>query len=359
MVADFKNKIKRLELENFTCFGKVAMDFSPGINVFIGENGTGKTHLLKALFMSTNKDFESRFPFPEEKYLATPAIAQAFVKEYYPTSIRTINLIRQGTPSDQKGIIYFEAFNQKFGLQIDSVKNHWEGTFQMEHRGIFIPPQEVLSWFKGFIASYEHRESSIDPTYYFLAKALSLSKLRGESLKEARLLSSELEKSIGVEVRLEGDEFYIYHKNKGGIKAALEATGINKLSQVLYLVDNGSINKSSIIIWDEPEVNLNPKLIKDACQFLMTLANAGCQIFVATHDYLLPYELSLSKEYADVADGKVPDMKFFALYKGEDGTKVEEGATMPDLSHDAIHEGLRQHQSREDRLFQKSLNANT
>ncbi|MEK7257758.1 MAG: AAA family ATPase, partial [Bacteroidota bacterium] len=50
MTDAFANKIKRLELENFTCFGKVGMDFSPGINVFIGENGTGKTHLLKVLY---------------------------------------------------------------------------------------------------------------------------------------------------------------------------------------------------------------------------------------------------------------------------------------------------------------------
>ncbi|MBK9014263.1 MAG: AAA family ATPase [Saprospiraceae bacterium] len=50
MAEQFANKIKRLELENFTCFGKVAMDFSPGINVIIGENGTGKTHLLKVLY---------------------------------------------------------------------------------------------------------------------------------------------------------------------------------------------------------------------------------------------------------------------------------------------------------------------
>jgi predicted ATP-dependent endonuclease of OLD family len=92
------NKIKRLELENFTCFGKVAMDFSPGINVFIGENGTGKTHLLKALFMSTNKNLlEMRDVLPKMEentyHLLSPAFTKAFLKKYYPDPVNAVNLM--------------------------------------------------------------------------------------------------------------------------------------------------------------------------------------------------------------------------------------------------------------------------
>ena len=44
--------IDRLELKNFTSFGDLDIDFSPKINVIIGENGTGKTQLLKALYFA-------------------------------------------------------------------------------------------------------------------------------------------------------------------------------------------------------------------------------------------------------------------------------------------------------------------
>ena len=39
--------ITRIELERFTAFE--ALDFrpSPGVNVLVGANGTGKTHLMK------------------------------------------------------------------------------------------------------------------------------------------------------------------------------------------------------------------------------------------------------------------------------------------------------------------------
>ena len=42
--------ITRATFKQFTAFRDVAIDISPGINVFIGANGTGKTHVLKAIY---------------------------------------------------------------------------------------------------------------------------------------------------------------------------------------------------------------------------------------------------------------------------------------------------------------------
>ena len=39
--------ISNLQLKNFTAFTDLAIDFSPRINIVIGENGTGKTQMLK------------------------------------------------------------------------------------------------------------------------------------------------------------------------------------------------------------------------------------------------------------------------------------------------------------------------
>ena len=41
---------KSLRLQHFTVFADTCFDFVPGINVFVGENGTGKTHLMKAMY---------------------------------------------------------------------------------------------------------------------------------------------------------------------------------------------------------------------------------------------------------------------------------------------------------------------
>ena len=42
--------ITNLTLKNFTVFTGLTLELSPKINVIIGENGTGKTHLLKAAY---------------------------------------------------------------------------------------------------------------------------------------------------------------------------------------------------------------------------------------------------------------------------------------------------------------------
>jgi len=36
-----------LHIRQFTVFQDALFEFSPGLNVIIGDNGTGKTHLLK------------------------------------------------------------------------------------------------------------------------------------------------------------------------------------------------------------------------------------------------------------------------------------------------------------------------
>ena len=42
--------LTKVKLEKFTAFNDLEVDFSPGINAFIGENGTGKTHLMKVCY---------------------------------------------------------------------------------------------------------------------------------------------------------------------------------------------------------------------------------------------------------------------------------------------------------------------
>jgi predicted ATP-dependent endonuclease of OLD family len=39
--------LKSLEIKKFTVFAKASIEFSKGLNVIIGDNATGKSHLLK------------------------------------------------------------------------------------------------------------------------------------------------------------------------------------------------------------------------------------------------------------------------------------------------------------------------
>jgi predicted ATP-binding protein involved in virulence len=49
--------LRRVEVENFRCFEKSAWEFAPGFNVFIGDNGAGKTAILDALAVAAGTFF--------------------------------------------------------------------------------------------------------------------------------------------------------------------------------------------------------------------------------------------------------------------------------------------------------------
>ena len=122
----------------------------------------------------------------------------------------------------------------------------------------------------------------------------------------------------------------------------------------MYLLRNGSLTKDSILFWDEPEANLNPKLIIEVRKVLQALAKTGMQIFITTHDYLLGFELSLLAEYLSDNPNNI---KFFSLYKPsiKSGVIVESGPTLAHIDHNSILQEFASHHDREGDLFYKDL----
>ena len=52
--------LKKIEIKNVTVFENVNMEFNEGINIFIGENGMGKTHIMKLLYAACEEISASR-----------------------------------------------------------------------------------------------------------------------------------------------------------------------------------------------------------------------------------------------------------------------------------------------------------
>ena len=92
-----------------------------------------------------------------------------------------------------------------------------------------------------------------------------------------------------------------------------------KIGVLQRLLSNGSLNPgtSGPLLWDEPESNLNPKLMRDLVQALLELARNGQQIILATHDYVLLkwFDLLMDK-------GKGAHVVFHRLYRTEDDESV-------------------------------------
>ena len=51
------------------------------------------------------------------------------------------------------------------------------------------------------------------------------------------------------------------------------------------MIRNGLLERGTILLWDEPEANLNPQLYPLVVEILLELQKNGVQIFIATHNY--------------------------------------------------------------------------
>lgn len=50
--------LQHIHLENFRCFEHYDIDFKSGVNLLIGDNGSGKTSIIKAVILALNSFFK-------------------------------------------------------------------------------------------------------------------------------------------------------------------------------------------------------------------------------------------------------------------------------------------------------------
>lgn len=353
--------ITHLRLRNVTVFKEADLKFSSGLNVIVGENGMGKTHLLKMCYLLSNA---------WANLGKEPNASKERMENYFSERIRNVfkpdkvgNLTT--TDSDGKSVAEGWCFGlaPPFSSMIrDDV--YWRLSFSsrskehigLEHRivqnmpaphgkSIFLQAREMISIFEGFLALYEKREVSFDETYKDLALHLSTPPLKSEPEFFTAYISS-LYDDVGGKLKLENGRFYLVTGSKRR-EISLVAEGIRKIATLLHLIDNGSLDCGDTLIWDEPESNLNPKLIKDVAAALCALAENGVQIILATHSYFLLKEIELINR-ATKASLKTT---IFGLSRSDGGVGVEQGNWLQDLSTIvALDEELAQY-DREQSLF--------
>jgi hypothetical protein len=209
--------------------------------------------------------------------------------------------------------------------------------------------------YEGFIAAYANRELSFDETYYDAAVALSAAALKGPRPQKLRAVVDELEGEMGGRVRLEGARFYLHSAQGGRFEAHLLAEGLRKVASVVHLVANGALRQGGLMIWDEPEANLHPRLAEMVVDCLLTLAEGGVQVVIATHDYLVADAVSRANEYRDVVDTKA-SVRFFQLVRADDGqVDVVQADSFAGIPSNPLLDAFLEHHDREQHLVVKQL----
>jgi predicted ATPase len=349
------SKVYSLSLKQFSTFDEATFTFSPGINVILGENATGKSYLMKIIY-TLLKGYE----IAHQRQLLSDGERFKELLQSQLDQIFQINqhneLVRLSTGVAEVNLDYANTlFQMLLGEDGFSVQYQPE-SLPNPPSCLYLPAREFLSINEGFIAAYNKRELPYDQTFYDLALALNALPLRDNQLLEVQDAIERLRKALVGEqwdkkeiLKQENSRFY-FDLPEGYLEVHRVADGYRKLGTLLYLLKNGSLTANSILFWDEPEANLNPKLIREIANVLPTLAKAGMQIFITTHDFLLSFELSLLTEYPSL---NPTPLKFFSLYKPsiQSAVLVESEPVLAHIEHNLILEEFAAQHDREVELF--------
>jgi len=223
-----------------------------------------------------------------------------------------------------------------YTLSISDDKTGYTGTgtpLNTEIFSTFIPAKEMLSISN--ITRIDERfdkELAMDTSLLNIikkAQSMKLSKPPQIALNIAPKLESIIDGTVFVK---ENDNTFWIRKTTGEeILFAMEAEGVRKFALLWQLLMNGSLAKGTVLFWDEPEANVNPKLIPVIADILMELARHGVQVFLATHEYNLMKCFSIKKKDSD-------NISFISLYKqaGSVVCEIEDDYNL--LEHNAIVE---------------------
>lgn len=344
--------LNRLHIRNFTVFAEADFEFGPGLNVIVGTNGTGKSHVLKLGYATLYSLRESRErvskvldrtsqPEDREKGFLPDKLLAIFQPD--PFSIK--GLIRRNVPgpgsealqenkaavSTLTASVAYPGEQGSSSIHLDFASGRAKQNLQPNTEyervrvtaPVFIPAKEVLTlgWLRPL---YERREVPIDESYPDVLRLLFGPPLR---LPEPTQIVERLQNLIGGKVEEEGGHFYLSAPEQPRMEMNLVAEGMRKFATLYKLLANGTLTPETTLFWDEPEANLNPALLKQMAAILAEMARAGFQIILATHSLFLLKELHILSRQDDTK------VHYFGLSSAAPGEAVTVAAadTLTDL----------------------------
>lgn len=287
--------INSVQIENFGMHKNVEWKHLQHINLLLGVNGTGKTFILKALYVAMRTLEQYR------RGNAQQSLSDILQEKLHWTF-----------QTDRLGDLVNKTGNAKlsFAMTVDNKIISYEfgrdtvkkivkaGTNFEKNRDsntVFIPAKEVLSLQDVILKSREQDMMyGFDDTYLDLVKALQLPRQRGNNYQHFADGRKILKDILGGTVDYDEKKHQWYYK-KGNTLYSINTTaeGIKKIAIFNQLLANRYLTPKSIVFLDEIESSLHPKAVVEFLRMLYELSKSGMQFFIATHSYFAIKELYL------------------------------------------------------------------
>ena len=331
--------LKRLYVKNFTVFAEANFEFGPGLNVVVGTNGTGKSHVLK-LGYAVLRSLVSRLQQDKNAAFSMPDSPLTGLKNIFrPAPADVTELIRRHA-AIPGAVIDYEIDDERVSPVRISISANFSGesSFTITPASaaaeigesvappVLIPAKEILTL--GWMTQASRQlKLQLDEAYLDLLLQLSGLPLQNPEPAATAALK-QLTAILGGEIEEDNGRFYLVYPKEKRLEMNMVAEGLRKFGTLQKLLANGSLTPKTTLFWDEPEANLNPALLRKLAAVLAELARQGFQIIMATHSLFLLNELHI------LTQTQPTSVRYFGLYQAEGGdTKVEQTNDLEKLHH--------------------------
>ena len=312
--------LNKAVIKNFGPLPNGEYQFASGLNVIVGENGLGKSHLLKLLYtvLKVNADAKEFTKTALQK-----AYAEKLVGVFRPDALGRLVKRKQGNDrcevkldmhdASQTCALSF-ATGAKTAVQVDMAP-----VSERYQPPAFIPTRELVTLCPWFVSLYDNYHLRFEESWRDTVSLLGAPRLKGARAEHVASLLAPIEEAMGGRVVVDSatGEFYLNIPGEGNMEMPLVAEGLRKLAMLARLISTGVLLEKGYLLWDEPETNLNPKLIKVLARSILTLCQQGIQVFIATHSLFLMRELEMllkEDQFRHISP------RFLALKAAEAGT---------------------------------------
>ncbi|GAB4216994.1 MAG: AAA family ATPase [Roseiflexaceae bacterium] len=327
--------LKSMHLKNLTVFPDINFTFGRNLNVIIGDNGSGKSHILKAAYSFIAVSAQRGVTNPEDT--PTRSVLEVFIAEklrnvFRPDDLGRLARRKQGqTTCEMSYSFEDEGYNISFQFStrsksevaITKIPRKFIGKFP-----VFLPTRELLTIYPGFISLYENSYTQFEETWRDTCVLLANPLARGQRAKTIKSMLKVLEDAMGGSIELDKSGRFYLNTPDGNMEINLVAEGLRKLAMLARLIATGSLLDKGYLFWDEPESNLNPKIIKSIARTILQLSRSGIQVFIATHSLFLLRELHILQ----LSEFKNLESRYFGLHiEGNNMVSVQQGNTIDDV----------------------------
>jgi hypothetical protein len=207
---------------------------------------------------------------------------------------------------------------------------------------VYLPTRELATLCPWFVPLYDNYHLEFEETWRDTVSLLGAPSVKGPREKTVAKLLAPIEAAMNGKVIVDKNtgRFYLSVPGGGEMEMPLVAEGVRKLVMLARLISTGVLLEQGYLFWDEPETNLNPKLIRTVAASIVHLANHGIQVFIATHSLFLLRELEILR--SQQAAKKI-DTRYFGLGVDDSGVTVTQGSKLEDIGNiAALDESLMQ-----------------